>query len=114
MAIAGVRTESENFLSLNGKWGFNWVRSPGERPANFSTLGYDYSSWEKITVPSNWELEGHGVPIYTNATYPFPKNQPHVPGDDNPVGSYKRNFTIPAGWSGRVVADVKARVFAAI
>lgn len=27
--------------------------------------------WKFIDVPSNWELQGYGQPIYSNITYPF-------------------------------------------
>ena len=32
------------------------------------------SSWKDIPVPSNWEMEGYGTPIYTNITYPFKRD----------------------------------------
>ena len=55
-------------------------------------------------MPSNWELEGYGYPIYTNVQYPFrPTDPPHVPDDDNPVGSYRTTFRVPKRWRGRRV-----------
>src|SRR5690606_2413791 len=53
--------------------------------------------------PSNWELEGHDIPIYTNIIYPFPKNPPYIDGDYNPVGSYRRTFTVPEQWNDKAV-----------
>ena len=50
----------------------------------------------------NWEVQGYGVPIYTNVVYPFPKNPPFV-GEDNPVGTYRRSFTVPKDCAGKQV-----------
>ncbi|MGB5783491.1 MAG: sugar-binding domain-containing protein, partial [Eudoraea sp.] len=89
------------YQSLNGNWDFNYVESVPERPVDFFNSEFDTSDWDKISVPSNSELEGHGIPIYTNIVYPFPKNPPFIPHDENPVGSYKRNFEIPENWNGK-------------
>ena len=61
------------------------------------------SDWGEIEVPSNWELEGHGIPIYTNIKYVFPNNPPFVGRDYNPVGSYRRFFELPEIWSEKEV-----------
>ena len=89
--------------SLNGSWKFHWVRDPVNRPADFFQPDFDDTAWDEIPVPSNWELLGYGVPIYTNIPYPFPPNPPFVPQDWNPVGSYRRTFEVPAGWAGMQV-----------
>ena len=91
------------YLSLNGTWKFNWVKRPAERPLYFYEDDYDVSGWDDITVPANWELEGHGRPIYTNIVYPFPINPPYLDHDYNPVGSYRRSFTVPPDWVGKEV-----------
>lgn len=105
--------KSQNYQSLNGKWDFNWVKEPNERPVDFYKDSYSTSSWDKIKVPANWQMEGYGVPIYTNVRYPFKKDPPRVTSTDdpkytsykhrNPVGSYKRTFTLPKNWDGREV-----------
>jgi len=97
------RKESPYRQSLNGLWKFNWVRKPEERPIDFYKNDYDVSEWKEIPVPANWELEGHGIPIYVNDRYPFEKNPPFIPHDYNPVGAYKRSFTIPQDWQNREV-----------
>jgi beta-galactosidase len=112
-AVEGTRDASPYFVSLNGPWKFHWVKQPDERPVGFERPDHDVSRWDEIRVPSNWELEGYGVPIYSNVTYPFAKDPPRVTGpvpDDwtaakqpNPVGSYRRTFTIPDSWEGREV-----------
>ena len=85
---------SPRITSLNGEWAFRYSPNPESRPADFFKSGYDVSGWDRIEVPSNWELKGFGTPIYTNTKYVFPANPPHVPHDDNPVGSYKRTFAL--------------------
>ena len=91
------------YISLNGTWKFNWVRRPNERPAGFQRDDYDVNSWDNITVPGSWELQGFGTPIYTDEEYPFPPNPPYIPHDFNPVGSFKRTFTVPEAWKDRQV-----------
>jgi beta-galactosidase len=91
------------YQSLNGTWDFKYVNSVPERPLTFFESGFDTSGWDKIPVPSNWELQGHGIPIYTNVIYPFPKNPPFIPHDENSVGSYKRDFEISKNWDGKDV-----------
>jgi len=102
-AIKGDHASSPWFMSLNGKWAFKFSPKPADRPADFYKSGYDTSSWDSIPVPSNWELQGYGTPIYTNVVYPYPNNIPNIPHDDNPVGSYTRTFSIPSSWDGRQV-----------
>ncbi len=91
------------YMSLNGKWKFNFAQAPDLRPTDFYKPSFDVSSWKEINVPSNWEMEGYGVPIYVNAGYPFNMDVPRIQHDDNPVGSYRRDFTLPAAWDGRQV-----------
>ncbi len=90
--------ELPDYQMLNGIWKFNYVKKPSDRPQYFYREDYDVSGWADISVPSNWELNGFGIPIYTNVTYPFPANPPFIPHDDNPVGSYKRSFQVSDNW----------------
>lgn len=103
LAEAGKREESTNFLLLNGKWKFNYVDKYGIRPLDFFKEDFDTSSWADIKVPANWELEGFGYPFYVGAGYGFKRNPPLIPEDNSPVGSYRRNFTIPKDWKGKQV-----------
>ncbi|UOR04962.1 DUF4981 domain-containing protein [Hymenobacter aerilatus] len=96
-------SRSPYYQSLNGNWKFNFALRPAERPTNFAQANFDDAAWKTIPVPSNWEMQGYGIPIYTNIVYPFPKNPPFIDGRDNPVGTYRRTFTVPAGWAGREV-----------
>src|SRR4051812_29645406 len=70
-AALSERGTSAFIQSLNGPWKFNWVKSPELRPVDFYKSDFDVSSWKDIPVPSNWEMQGYGTPIYTNITYPF-------------------------------------------
>jgi len=97
------REKSAYYLSLNGDWYFNWVKKPAERPKHFWQANFDYSTWGKIPVPSNWELLGHGIPHYVNIDYVFPANQPFIPHEYNPVGSYIKEFQVPTHWQGKQV-----------
>ncbi len=89
---------------LNGTWKFNWVDHVDERPMDFYQSHFDASAWKDIAVPSCWQMQGFGTPIYTNITYPFDKNPPKIGGPNgNPVGSYIRTFTLPENWDGREI-----------
>jgi beta-galactosidase len=97
--------------SLNGLWKFHWVRIPSERPVDFYKPEFDVAGWREIRVPSNWEREGYGTPIFLNIVYPHKRDAPSVMGEPdptwttykerNPVGSYRRTFTVPEEWKGR-------------
>ncbi|WP_243349220.1 glycoside hydrolase family 2 TIM barrel-domain containing protein [Parabacteroides sp. FAFU027] len=102
-AVADQYESSPWYYSLNGNWKFQWSPTPDQRPRDFYKTDFNVVNWKEIKVPSNWELQGYGIPIYTNITYPFPKNPPYIDHSDNPVGSYRRDFTLPSGWNGRRV-----------
>ncbi len=111
--------QPEFYQLLDGQWKFNWVRNPKERPTTFMNPSEDVSKWDDIKVPSNWEVEGYGIPIYVNHQYEFadykamiaedmelvdkyyPKDPGNVPDNYNPVGSYRREFTIDDSWDGK-------------
>ena len=89
---------SQFYLLLNGNWRFNWVSKPADRPKNFYKDAFDVSRWDVIPVPSDWQMHGYGYPVYINSGYPFPMNQPYIAHEHNPVGSYRRDFTLPSEW----------------
>jgi len=104
LAINNDESKADNYLLLNGIWKFNWVKSPELRPKDFYKEDYSTKNWNDIKVPSNWEIEGYGIPIYTNTQYPFAErnpNPPDIPDGYNPVGSYKRTFDVPKNWNGK-------------
>ena len=96
--------EPENspfYTSLNGQWKFNIADKPADRPFFFFKQDYDDTDWKTIKVPSNWELEGFGYPIYTNVKYPHEKTPPGIQAHYNPVGSYRTNFNVTDEMKGR-------------
>ena len=98
---AFARGESSLVMDISGEWRFHWSATPAEAPEGFWAVDYDDEAWGTMPVPGNWELNGYGYPIYTNIVYPFPKNPPYIPHDDNPTGCYRHEFNIPAEWDGR-------------
>jgi len=104
-ALSGDPASSPYYKLLNGDWKFNWVYKPADKPEDFFMPEFIDESWVTIPVPSNWELQGYGVPIYINQPYEFTEDPrpPQIPHDYNPVGSYRTNFTIPDGWESREV-----------
>ncbi|UCC72525.1 MAG: DUF4981 domain-containing protein [Gemmatimonadota bacterium] len=103
LALARDEGRSLYYQLLNGRWKFNWVRKPADRPADFYREDYDDSDWTEIVVPGNWEVNGFGVPIYLNIPYEFEENPPYIHHHYNPVGSYRTSFTIPESWTGRQI-----------
>jgi len=102
-AATNQAEQSSYYKSLDGEWKFNIVKKPVDRPQDFYKEDLDDKSWNSITVPSNWELQGFDIPIYTNITYPFPRNPPFVDHNYNPVGSYRTKFTVPENWNSKEV-----------
>lgn len=104
-AGSDVKENSKNFMSMNGSWKFFWVKNADQRPTDFWKVGYNDKGWDDMKVPAVWELNGYGDPIYVNIGYPwrnqYKNNPPHVPTEKNHVGSYRREFVIPADWSGK-------------
>ncbi|PKP35541.1 MAG: beta-galactosidase [Bacteroidetes bacterium HGW-Bacteroidetes-17] len=96
---------SSYYKSLNGKWKFKWTEKTADRPMDFYNPNFDVSNWDEIDVPANWELNGYGIPIYVNSDYEFTADPkpPQIPHKNNPVGSYRTNFSIPKDWKGREV-----------
>ncbi|MCQ2584765.1 MAG: DUF4981 domain-containing protein [Treponema sp.] len=85
------REKSERFELLNGHWDFDYYPSIIDMEDDFVSV--DFKS--KITVPSNWQLQGFTSENdriqYTNVCYPIPFAPPFVP-DDIPVGVYKKTY----------------------
>lgn len=101
-AINGGYYNCKDNISLNGKWKFHFCEKPVDRIVNFYQTEFDVSDWKEIDVPGSWPLQGYDKPLYMNHPYEFNTINPYpykVPVDWNPVGAYRRNFTIPSGWS---------------
>ena len=104
-AAKAVKEQSANFMSLNGTWKFFWVKNADARPTDFWQNGFNDKGWDNLQVPAVWELNGYGDPIYVNVGYAwrnqFKNNPPHVPTENNHVGSYRREIMVPADWKGK-------------
>lgn len=115
--MKGDRADSSLVHSLNGNWKFHWSPAPGA-PVDFFKPEFNVSDWKDIDVPSNWQMRGYGTPIYSNQRYTCIRDWPRVMtpprnGDEqafttpktepNAVGSYRRDFEVPADWNGRQV-----------
>ncbi|MFI5206127.1 MAG: sugar-binding domain-containing protein, partial [Candidatus Paceibacterales bacterium] len=111
--LASEKANNPMVCSLNGIWKFKWSPDPQSRPVDFYTESYTTDKWDNILVPGNWELQGFGIPIYTNITYPFKRDAPKVTSEPekyftsflqrNPVGSFCTSFTIPENWNNKQV-----------
>lgn len=119
-ALGGDYAASPYYKSLNGEWDFTIALNPSLMPEGYQTKKYTYSisdsavvrkdieepeTWGKISIPSNWELEGYDAPTYTYNTYPWGNDlvAPNVSEAYNPVGIYRNMVEVPSDWSGRQV-----------
>ncbi|MFR0356198.1 glycoside hydrolase family 2 TIM barrel-domain containing protein [Streptomyces sediminimaris] len=108
-ALAADRTRSPYRLSLDGTWKFAHADRPEDRDPDFHRTDLDDGDWDTIPVPSAWQQHGHDFPIYVNITYPWwganglgeDAQPPAAPTRFNPVGQYRRTFTVPRHWTGR-------------
>lgn len=102
-ALSSSFMDSPFVKLLNGTWKFYYVDSYKNLPKNITDTNISTNDWSDITVPGNWEVQGHGTAIYTNHGYEFqPRNpQPPLLPEENPVGVYRRDFDIPSNWDNR-------------
>lgn len=113
ITLPSEKQDNPRIISLNGIWKFKWSPNPETRPADFFKMEYLDTDWDNILVPGNWEMQGFGIPIYTNIKFPFKADPPRVTSEPNknftsynarnPVGSYITSFQIPEGWSNKLV-----------
>lgn len=95
-------------LTLSGLWKFHWSPTPEGRVTGFFSTSFNDEDWKNFPVPANWEVNGFGTPIYVSSGYPFKIDPPRVTSippekyttfkERNPVGEYRRTFTLPADW----------------
>ena len=106
-AAKGNKSASDRYLSLEGKWRFNFSLNHNEAPANFFLPTFDDSQWVDFPVPGLFEIEGYGDKIYKNVGYSwdtqFNSNPPYVEERNNYTGSYRKQLTIPAAWKGQEI-----------
>ena len=103
----GTIKQSERFLNLNGLWSFLWKEDYRQLSKDFYKTNFNESQWKKILVPSNWEVQGYGVPIYVNASYEFNQKNPTPPDIPDSLqqnaGLYRKTFDLPTSWQGEKV-----------
>ncbi|MFL5882808.1 MAG: sugar-binding domain-containing protein, partial [Actinomycetota bacterium] len=83
-------------LDLSGAWRFR-LSPRADVDDGFAAPSFDDGGWDRLAVPSHWQLDGYGAPAYTNVVYPFPVDPPHVP-TENPTGDHRARFRLPSGW----------------
>ena len=111
LTLPSTRYDCGECESLDGIWKFHWYPRPEQREESFFEQDYDVSGWDDIVVPGEWQMQGYGIPIYTNWTLPFKKDQPRVMSDPpenyysyvnrNPVGQYVTSFNISGNKAGK-------------
>lgn len=85
------REESDRMQLLNGTWKFQYFNSIYDIQDSFFEKNYDTENFDKIQVPSVWQMAGYDTHQYTNIRYPFPFDPPYVP-QDIPCGAYVHTF----------------------
>ena len=94
-------------MDMNGIWKFAYAKNMSLAIEGFEKKDFDCSIWDDIRVPAHIQMEGYGVPIYTNTTYPWEADEFIEPGEIpeifNPVASYVKYFEIPEEFNGKRV-----------
>ncbi|NCC83135.1 MAG: beta-galactosidase [Clostridia bacterium] len=94
VALAATRPESSAlYKSLNGEWDFRLLECPEDVEEAWVTGAETPKSFGRITVPSPWQIQGHGKHQYTNVRYAIPLDPPYPPAL-NETAVYRRTFTI--------------------
>ncbi|MDR0697321.1 MAG: DUF4981 domain-containing protein [Christensenellaceae bacterium] len=87
-------------LSLNGEWLFKFINKIKNIPPDFFKAASANEDFDKISVPSNWQILGYDTPIYSNIAYPHAIESkcllkiPHIKADKNSAGCYVKHFTL--------------------
>lgn len=90
-ALAGKPKDSAYYQTLNGTWQFRYYQSYASETG---------TPWADMPVPSCWQMHGYGRAEYSNIKYVIPFDPPYVP-TENPMGVYRRSFTISEKWMKR-------------
>jgi len=111
LTLPSERYSCGECVSLDGMWKFRWYPRPEQRDMEFHSQDYDVTGWDEIVVPGEWQMQGYGIPIYTNWTLPFKRDQPRVMGEPpvdyytyvnrNPVGQYVKTFNVEGPLDGK-------------
>lgn len=95
-ALSDNPSRSAYYTDLTGEWDFKYFTSYLEdedmKRDPRSALTEKYVRWDKIPVPSSWQMFGYDSPQYTNVKYPIPHDPPYVP-NENPLGIYRKTVS---------------------
>jgi len=101
-ALRGIMEQRQ---SLNGTWKFSYAENPTERKEHFYESDFNLDSFGTIEVPGHMELKGYGGCQYINTMYPWDGladiRPPHIDWQNNPVGSYCREFELEEPLKGK-------------
>lgn len=107
-ATEAAKEKSVNYMTLNGIWKFRWTKDSDARPTDFWKTDFNDKGWDNLAVPAMWELNGYDVPLYSGVGFDWKlrkgwckNNPPELPVEDNHVGSYRREITVPVNWRGK-------------
>ena len=107
LAAKGQKQQSARYMSMEGKWRFNFVKNHQDAPKDFFALKFDDSKWVDFPVPGLFEINGYGDRIYKNIGYAwgttFKTDPPFIGETNNYTGSYRRTFVLPDDWKGQQV-----------
>ena len=107
LAKEGDKSSSKRYMSLEGKWKFNFANDHNQAPKGFWEKKFDDSSWDLFPVPGLFEMNGYGDRIYKNTGYAWCNQFANKPGfveeKNNYTGSYRREFVIPSDWKGQQI-----------
>ena len=107
LAAKAQKQQSARYMSMEGKWRFNFVKNHQDAPKDFFALKFDDSKWVDFPVPGLFEINGYGDRIYKNIGYAwgttFKTNPPFIGETNNYTGSYRRTFVLPDDWKGQEV-----------
>lgn len=92
-ALNQNRSDAIGYHNLNGDWHFKLFDSPFLIDNDVFKTDFNDEKWDKINVPSNWQMSGYGELRYSDIWYNFPIKPPYVPKED-PIGVYRRQFTV--------------------
>ncbi len=105
-----AREDSDFMQMLTGE-GQDWELTVVQNAAaaqpllNAGAMKPDYrkgDGWKTVTLPNSWPSLGFDFPIYTNVGLPWQSAYdgnvpcPQAPTNYNPVGLYRKTFTVPA------------------
>ncbi len=101
-----VYGESKYKMSLNGEWKFKWQTGIDGQPKNFFHPDFNDGEWDSVRVPSVWQMQGYGKPIYLCSSMPpqvstVESQIPKISHEKNEIGFYRRKFTLPENFDGR-------------